>query len=149
MTGGILTTDQNKDSLMLLADGDDTPIKYVFADSFDRKSLQGIFSVSRVHVTYSKDGDTRKLLSMKKEKPVAKGTATGSVVLIGNDAFWIAVKPRNGPPDGYALGSWPPGEMGTKLKALHIGDTVTIKFHTDFERHRIDALTLGGEKGTR
>jgi hypothetical protein len=29
-----------------------------------------------------------------------------------------------------------------RLKALHKGDPVTIKFHTDIERHRIETLTV-------
>ena len=142
-TGGIMTTDQNKDSLflMMLTDGEDAPVKYVFADGFDKKSLQGIFSVSRAQVKYVKDGDTRKLLSIKKEPPAAKGTVTGAVVFTVKDGFWVAVKPRNGPPDGYA-DNWPPGEMSKKLKTLNKGDTVTIKFHTDGERHRIESLDV-------
>jgi hypothetical protein len=49
------------------------------------------------------------------------------------------VKPKNGLLDGYAI-SWPPGNMVARLKALKKGDMVTIKFHTDVERHRIDSL---------
>lgn len=102
---GILTTDGNMDALMALTDGEETPVKYVFGEKFDKKTLKGIFSVSRVQLTYVQSGDTRTLLGIKKEPPVARGTVTGSVVFIGNNAFWIAVKPANGPPDGYALGT--------------------------------------------
>jgi acetyl esterase/lipase len=127
---------------MALTDGEEAPAKYVFADSFDKKSLNGVFSDSRVLLAYVKDGDNRKLLGLKKEPPLLRGMVTGAVVFIGDDAFWIAVKPANGPPDGYALGTWPPGEMGVKLKALNKGDVVAIRFHTDGERHRIDTLDV-------
>jgi hypothetical protein len=140
-SGGILTTDQNKESLMMLTDGEDAPVQYVFAAGFDKNSLQGLFSVCRAQVTYTKDGNTRKLLSLKKEPPAARGTVTGSVVFLGKDAFWVAVKPKNGPPEGFA-DNWPPGEISKKLKGLNKGDTVTIKFHTDGERHRIEALDV-------
>ena len=42
--------------------------------------------------------------------------------------------------DGYAIAG--PGGMGDRLKALHTGDIVTIKFHTDVERHRIDTMQV-------
>jgi hypothetical protein len=32
--------------------------------------------------------------------------------------------------------------MGARLKALKKGDRVTIKFHTDVERHRIETLSV-------
>jgi hypothetical protein len=51
------------------------------------------------------------------------------------------VKPKNRPLDGYAI-SWPPGNMVAGLKALKKGDRVTIRFHTDVERHRIETLQV-------
>jgi len=143
--GAILTTDGNTESLMALTDGEDAPVKYVFGENFDKKTLKGIFSVSRVQLAYIKTNDTRTLLGIRKEPPVARGTVTGSVTFIGKDTFWIAVKPANGPPDGYAL-NWPPGANAEKLKGLKIGDTVAIKFHTDFERHRIEAIEVAPPK---
>jgi len=138
---GILTTDGNVNSLMVLTDGEEAPAKYEFGGGFDKQTLKGIFSVSRVQLAYVRDGDIRKLLKIKKETPVATGTVTGSVVLLGNNAFWIAVKTKDGHIDGYA-DSWPPGKVNATLKTLHKGDTVRIKYHTDFERHRIDALEV-------
>ncbi len=143
---GILTTDGNVNSLMLLTDGEETPAKYEFSQGFDKQTLKGIFSVGRVQVTYSKNGPIRTLLSIKKEPQAATGTVTGTVVLIGNNAFWIAIKLPNGLRDGFA-GNWPPGEVSAKLKTLRKGDTVKIKFHTDFERHRIDAMEVQPMQG--
>ena len=76
---------------------------------------------------------------MQRAKGPLKGTVTGEV-RFSND-FWVAVKPKNGPLDGYAI-SWPPRSMVARLKALKKGDRVTIRFHTDVERHRIDALQV-------
>ena len=126
--GGILTTDGNVNSLMALTDGEEAPVKYIFGEKFDKRPLKGIFSVSRVRLTYVRAGGARTLLRIQRQRARARGTATGSVVFIGRNAFWIAVKPANGPPDGYALGTWPPGEMGAKLKGLHKGDGVRIPF---------------------
>ena len=137
--GAILTTDGNVDSLMALTDGEEAPVKYVFGEKFDKKSLNGIFSVSRAQLTYV-PGDPRALLAIKKEPPQARGVVTGAVVYQEN--WWVAVKPAKGPADGYHLGNWPPGEMGDKIKGLHKGDTVTIRFHTDVERHRIETLDV-------
>lgn len=138
-TGGILTA-QTADSLTFLTDGEDTPVKYVFADSFDRKLLLITWPMSRFEVTYAKDGDTRKLLSIKSTPHMAKGTTTG-VVVYSTD-FWVAVKPKDGPMDAYAL-NWPPGEAGKKLKSLRKGDTVAVRFHADGQRYRLDALVMG------
>ncbi|HUT34801.1 MAG TPA: alpha/beta hydrolase [Phycisphaerae bacterium] len=90
------------------------------------------------------DGGVRRLLSIKSETRADKGTVTGSVVFIGPDAFWIAVKPKDGPVDAYAC-SWPPGDVRNKLKARRKGDTVAIRFHADGQRYRIDSLGIGSE----
>jgi hypothetical protein len=79
------------------------------------------------------------VLAMQLAKPPMKGTVTGEVKF-SND-FWVAVKPKDGPLDGYAI-SWPPGDMVARLKALKKGDRVTITFHTDVERHRIETMKL-------
>jgi hypothetical protein len=76
---------------------------------------------------------------MHRARTPLKGTVTGEVQF-SND-FWVAVKPKNGPLDGYAI-SWPPGSMVAGLKALKKGDVVTIRFHTDVERHRIETLQV-------
>ena len=74
------------------------------------------------------------------------GMVTGEVQF-SND-FWVAVKPKKGPLDGYAI-NWPPGDMVARLKALKKGDMVTIRFLTDVERHRIDAMQVFPAKPSR
>lgn len=65
---------------------------------------------------------------------------TGVVVKVYNE-FWVEVKPKKGPSDAYAPGAnYNNKAFMEKLKGLKPGDSVTIKFYTDFERHRI--LTL-------
>jgi hypothetical protein len=65
---------------------------------------------------------------------------TGEVVR--NNGWWIEVKPRNGPTEGYAA-HFPfekSVQVMAQLEELKPGDIVTIQFITDFERHRIDAI---------
>ncbi|HVC97852.1 MAG TPA: hypothetical protein VND64_29545, partial [Pirellulales bacterium] len=65
---------------------------------------------------------------------------TGEVVK--NYGWWIEVKPKKGVSDGYAC-NFPfdeNKEMMEKLKDLKQGDSVTITYTTDFERHRIMTL---------
>ena len=140
-TGGV-ATGLTKDFIMMLTDGEGAPVKYVYADDLDRISLLRIISPSRVRVTYVQEGDARKLLSVKSEPAVAKGTASGVVVTSTN--FYVAVKLKDGSMGGYAI-SFPPGEIGKRLKTLHKGDAVTIKFHNEGYRYRIDSLRVGSE----
>lgn len=148
---GIVTDMKDKEGfVMIWTDGEEEPAKYVFREGFDKTIFgfppagKAIFTVGRVHFTYSTSDDTRQVLSMEKEPPVAKGTVTGQV-MFAND-FWVAVKPKTGRMEGYAVG--PPAwkEMGERLKTLQKGDTVTIKFYTDVERHRIVTLDVAPRK---
>ena len=146
--GAILMSDANKDSLMAFTDGEDAPVKYVFGDKLDKSMLGvmkmgGLFSWSRIVITYTRDGDTRTLLSIRKDTVPAKGMVTGTVIY--HTDFGVIVKPPKGPPDGYAL-NFPPAANADKLKALNPGDVVAIKFHTDIERHRIDSLDVAPQK---
>jgi len=133
------------DTVMLWTDGEDAPVKFTLGEGFDKKAFgfppagKGIFTTDRVQFTYTKGDEGNTLLAIRKERTLPKGTVTG-VVLFSND-FWVAVKPKVGPPDGYAIGAGS-GPINEKLKTLQKGDIVTIKFHTDIERHRIDALTV-------
>jgi len=145
---GLLTEVHDKEGfVMIWPDGEESPIKYVLADSFDKKTFgfppacKGVFSPDRVKFTYSTAGDARTVLVMDKEPQQAKGAVTG-IAMFASD-FWVAVKPKNGPLDGYAMGR-PPGwqEIGERLKTVQKGDTVTISFYTDVERHRIVTLAV-------
>jgi hypothetical protein len=136
-------TDRGDDWLMVRADGEVDPVKYVVPDDASKRmllDLQGIFVVGRVRLTYELKDNTRKLLSIKKVVLKTAGTVTGEVLHTYD--WWVEVKPRDGPPEGYALQFMadPKHEMATKLKSLNVGDIVTIKFTTDFERHRIESL---------
>ena len=144
-TAGILT-DTKPDFAMIWTDGEDGPVKYTCDASCDRSMVgkfvpTGIFPPDRVQITYVNTDGGRKLMSIRREKTVAKGTITGTV-LFCDGKFWVAVKPANGPADGFAL-NWPlVADIVAKLKALKNGDIVVIRFHTDLERHRIDSLEV-------
>ncbi len=138
---GILI-DKHADSITVKADGEAEPIKYLIGQS-DKKladAMQGIFNASRVQLVYKKDGDSRQLVSIKKQVLKNSGTVTGVVVKVYND-FWVEVKPKTGLADAYAPGAnYKDKDFMARLKGLKPGDSVTIKFYTDFERHRIETL---------
>ena len=148
---GVLT-DNKADVAMIWVDGEDAPTKFALAEGFDKNTFgfppkgKGVFVPDRVQFTYLKGDDGNKVLTMQRAKTPLKGTVTGEV-RFSND-FWVAVKPKNGPLDGYAI-SWPPGNMVARLKALKKGDRVTIRFHTDVERHRIEAIQVFPAKPSR
>jgi hypothetical protein len=139
---GILIDKQNR-WITVKADGDDEAIKYFVGDEPDKKvteALKSIFNASRVQLTYKQEGDARHLASIKKQVLKASGTVTGDVVKVYND-FWVEVKPKHGLADAYAPGAnYNDKEFMKKLKELKPGDSVTITFITDFERHRITML---------
>lgn len=141
---GILI-DRKKDSILVKVDGEDEPVKYV-VDESDKKlaeAFKGIFDACRVQLTYKKDGDSRRLVSISRQILKASGTVTGNVVKVYKD-FWVEVKPKSGLADAYAPGfdNWNDKEFMEKIKGLKEGDSVTITFTTDFERHRIRTLRI-------
>ncbi len=125
------------------ADGDKEPIKYVWGSDADKKllkSMKGIFSVSRVQLTWKLKDDERHIVGIRKTTRLVRGSVTG--VVLGAHGWWVEVKPRNGVPDGYAATypkeKWQATEK--QIKELEKGDVVTINYYTDFERHRIESL---------
>jgi hypothetical protein len=136
---GILIDKQN-DWITVKADGEEEPVKYTVAASA-KKPLKSVFNACRVQLTYKKDGDTRQVTTIKRQILKASGTVTGKVVKVYND-FWVEVKPRQGPADAFAPTSdnYNNKAFMARLRGLQKGDSVTITFTTDFERHRI--LTL-------
>jgi len=138
---GILI-DKKDDWISVKADGEDEPVKYVI-DVSDKKlqdAFKSVFNASRVQLTYKTDGDSRRLVSIKKQILKASGTVTGDVVKVYN-SFWVEVKPKSGLADAFAPGAnYNDKEFMEKLKGLQAGDSVTITFTTDFERHRITML---------
>lgn len=139
---GILI-DKKGDALRVKADGEEEPAKYTI-DASDKplaEALKGIFDACRVQLTYKQDGEVRKLTGIKRQVLKANGTITGDVVKVYND-FWVEVKPKTGLADAYAPGpdNWMNKEFMANLKGLKPGDSVTITFTTDFERHRIKTM---------
>ena len=145
---GILI-DKKDNWIIVKADGEDSPVKYIISKDADKKLVDALkitFDASRVQLTYKKDGDTRQLVSINKQVLRATGTVMGDVVKVYND-FWVEVKPKNGLSDAYAPGAnYKDKDFMAKLKGLKKGDSVTITFNTDFERHRILTLRVNEDK---
>jgi hypothetical protein len=146
---GILI-EKKDDTITVKADGEDDPVKYVINKDTDKKvtdAMKGIFNASRVQLTYKKDGDKRQLVSVKKQILKASGTVTGAVVKVYDD-FWVEVKPKDGLADAYAPNAtnYKDKDFMATLKGLKKGDSVTITFNTDGERHRILKLRVNADK---
>ena len=139
---GILI-DKKADWITVKADGEDEPVKYLLGGTPDKQlaaAYKTVFNASRVQLTYKEVGEARQLVSIKRQVLRASGTMTGAVVKVYGD-FWVEVKPKKGPPDAFAPGiNFKDKAFMDRLKALKKGDSVTIQYYTDFERHRI--LTL-------
>lgn len=106
-----------------------------------QEAFKIVFNAGRVQLTYKEEGDSRRLLSIKRQIPRATGTVTGEVVKVYND-FWIEVKPKIGFADAFAPGAdnYKDKAFMEQLKGLRAGDSVTITFTTDFERHNIKTM---------
>ncbi len=134
--------DYNRDArwITVKADGEKEPVKYLIPDDADKalkEALKTSFNAARVQLTYKKDGDDRKLVNIKRQILKKDGTITGVVVGLYNN-FWIEVKPRTGVADAFAPGgNFKDKVFMEKFRALKPGDSVTIKYTTDGERHRI------------
>lgn len=143
-TAGILFDVNRKNNwLTVKADGEDAPVKYLIDPSNrgQAEALQSVFNASRVRLTYRVEGESRRLVGIQRHIVQNSGTVTGVVVAVHNN-FWIEIKPKNGAANAFALG---PGNFDdpafiAKMKSLKPGDSVTIQFTTDFERHRIVGL---------
>jgi hypothetical protein len=131
---------RDKRTLLVRADGEEEPVKYLLPESPDARTaaaLKGLFNVQRVRLTYRTVGDTREVTSLVRMPGKANGVFTGKVIAV-HDNFWVEVKPGNGPPEGFASGAPQLSRPITDvLKTLQKGDRVTIRYYTDFERHRI------------
>jgi hypothetical protein len=143
---GIVTDKKDKEWIKVKLDGDEEPTTFTIDNSNANLNTilsKGIFSVARVKLTYKKDGDKKILTSIERIGPKKPGTVTGEV--IGTYKWWIEVKPKDGPPDGYAC-SYNPKDLKDMtlwkqteafIKELQKGDMVTIEYFVDFERNRI------------
>src|ERR1022692_4495734 len=146
---GILI-EKKEDWLTVKEDGEDEPVKYLVGKDANKKLIEALkttFNASRVQLTYKKDGDSRQLVSIKKQVLKASGTVTGVVVKV-HDQFWIELKPKDGPSDAFAPGAtnYNNKDFMAKLRGLKKGDSVTITFNTDLERHRILTLRINEER---
>lgn len=124
------------------ADGEDEPVKYSIdpADKKLQEDFKRVFNACRVQLTYKNDGDSRRLVSIKRQILKPTGTITGTVVKVYNN-FWVEVKPKTGLADAFAAGAnFKDKAFMEKLKSLQPGDSVTITYATDLERHRIKTL---------
>lgn len=141
--------DKGNDWFTLKADGEDEPVKYVVdpANKSLQESFKAVFNASRVQLTYKQTGDTRQLVTIKRQIIKATGTITGDVVKVYND-FWVEVKPKRGVADAFAPGgdNYNDKAFMQRLKELTPGDSVTITYTTDFERHRIRTLRKNARK---
>lgn len=141
--------DKGNDWLTLKADGDDEPVKYVVdpANKSLQEAFKTVFNASRVQLTYKQTGDTRQLVTVKRQIMKTTGTMTGEVVKVYND-FWVEVKPKRGVADAFAPGgdNYNDKAFMQRLKDLEPGDSVTITYTTDFERHRIKTLRKNPRK---
>jgi hypothetical protein len=138
-------SDKGEKSITVRPDGADEPVKYVYGNNLDAKSLEAlnktIFVVGRVRLNFKMDGETPKLVSIEKVVGQPTGIVYGTVLFTHD--WWLELKPTNGgPPEGYAC-TYPKekwDQTAAQIKALSKGDIVGIKFVTDGERHRIVQL---------
>jgi hypothetical protein len=141
--------DKKENWFTVKADGEEEPVKYV-VDASNKKlteTMKGIFNAGRVQLTYKKDGDSRQLTSIKRQVLKASGTMTGTVVKVYND-FWVEVKFKDGPNNAFAptANNYKNKAFMDALKGLQPGESITITFSTDFERHRIEWFRKNSEK---
>ena len=141
--------DNKGDLLTFMADGEEQPQNYTLAgaDKKTLKAMQGIFPASRMKIAYKQEGDVRHIVSAEKIVGKPTGVFVGEVMFVKAN-FWVAVKPKNGQPDAFALNSDPSkgGRIVETLKSLQKGEIVAIKYITDFERHRIVDIQKKGKK---
>ena len=150
VAGILFDLDRKNNWLTVKADGEDVPVKYLDR-SLEQESgrgaendLQCWSSAIDLQVPRATHGDWS---SIQRQILQASGTVTGVVVNV-HDAFWIELKPRRGVADAFAPGAnYNDKAFMAKLKALKPGDSVTIRFTTDFERHRIVALRKNAVQG--
>jgi hypothetical protein len=142
VSGIVFDKEEKTLKLKVKIDGEEEPATFLVdaADKKLAKSLQLIFSVARVRLTYKWNGDNRQLVSIDKTGTKGQGSITGTV--LATHKYWLEVRPKNGPPEGYCATYpkevWDATEA--KIGQLQKGDTVTIRYYTDIERHRIQSI---------
>ena len=141
--GIVFDYDRKTNVVTMKVDGEEDVTKFLVPANPDKKlaeSLQTIFGAARAQLTFKKDGDNRVVTGIKRHIIKADGTMTGDVVKVHNN-FWVEVKPKKGLADAFAPGgNFNDKAFMEKLKALQPGESVTIVYTTDGERHRIKSL---------
>jgi hypothetical protein len=130
------------DTITVKVDGQEEPQQFLLgSDKKVADAMKGIFDACRVSLTYKTVGDAKQVVGIKRQILKAKGTITGTVVQVHNE-FWIELKPKSGLADAFAPGGafFSNKQSMALLKSLKKGDSVTITYGTDFERHRIEKL---------
>jgi hypothetical protein len=138
-----IVTEKKDNWIMLKADGEEEAVKYQLPDGAEKRMVEafkGVFPSSRWEVKYVLKGDNRELTAFGRVVGAPTGVLTGEV--LANHGWWIEVKAKDGSADGYAPMFVTKDSKGIEalIKGLKKGDVVLIKYHTDFERRRIDVL---------
>ncbi len=137
-----IVTDKKEGSITVKLDGVEEPVTYTVdpANKQLAKAVGAVFTVARVRLSYETSDDTKKLTGIVKAGGQAVGVVRG--VVLATHEWWVEVKPKNGPPDGYACSYPEPLWKATmeKIKELKEGDEVVISYFSDFERHRIKEM---------
>jgi hypothetical protein len=143
-TGSGLITDFKPDSITIQIDGDDAPTKFDYGPGVTQKALTTahIFPVNRINFKWKLNGDNKEIDALQKVPGKQSGVVIGTVIKVYND-FWVSVKPINGNMiEGFALGGNSAAGSKDILKSLNPGDTVGIRYITDFERQRIQQIQV-------
>ena len=143
-----IAIDRGDNWITVKADGEEKAVKYI-VDPADKKlveTFKTVFHAARVQLTFKQAGDERQIVSIQRHIIKQSGNFTGEVVKVyGN--FWVEVKPKHGLNDAFAPGAnYNDKAFMEKLTRLKPGDSVTITYTTDFERHRITTLRINPPK---
>jgi hypothetical protein len=90
-----------------------------------------------VKLSYKTVDGVKQLVAIEKTPTKAQGTIQGTV--LATHDWWIEIKPKNGPPEGFAA-TYPKelwAATQAAIKQLQKDDVVVIDYFTDLERHRI------------
>lgn len=143
VAGILFNFDLKANWVTVKADGDDAPLKYIY-DPADKNIVgtlaKTVFPAARVQLIYKTSGDVRQLVAIERQVLANAGIVSGTVIAV-HDNFWLELQPQEGPPNAFAPGgNYNDKAFMERFKALQPGDSITLEFSTDFERHRIVAF---------
>jgi hypothetical protein len=142
-----IVIDKREGWIKVKLDGQEEPVTYTIDPDNKRvvKAMSGIFTVARVRLTYQTRDDKRQVVGIEKTGRQGVGTVTGKV--LATHEWWVEIKPRKGPPEGFAA-TYPAEKWKAtveQIKELQAGDEVVISYFTDLERHRIKSIRKVGK----